>query len=38
MRNKLTQNSSEFDSDALKVAYVARLVAGDPRDFIRDGL
>jgi hypothetical protein len=38
MRNKLTQNSSEFDSEALKVAYAARLVAGEARDFIRDGL
>ena len=38
MRNKLTQNSSEFDNEALKVAYTARLVAGEARDFIRDGL
>jgi hypothetical protein len=38
MRNKLTQNSFEFDSEALKVAYAARLVAGEARDFIRDGL
>ncbi len=38
MRNKLMQNSSEFNSNALKVAYIARLVARDPRDFIRDRL
>jgi hypothetical protein len=38
MRNKLTQNSSEFDNEAIKVAYTARLVAGDARDFIRDRL
>jgi hypothetical protein len=38
MRNKLTQNSSEFDSEALKIAYTARLVSGDARDMIRDRL
>jgi hypothetical protein len=38
MRNKLTQNSSEFDSETLKIAYTARLVAGDARDLIRDRL
>ena len=38
MRNKLTQNSSEFDSEALKIAYTARLVGGDARDLIRDRL
>jgi hypothetical protein len=38
MRNKLTQNSSEFDGEPLKIAYTARLVAGDARDFIRDRL
>ncbi len=38
MQNKLTQNSSKFNSNALKVAYVAQLVARDPRDFIRDRL
>ena len=38
MRNKLTQNSSEFDSETLKIAYTARLVGGDARDMIRDRL
>ena len=38
MRNKLTQNSSEFDSETLKIAYTARLVGGDARDLIRDRL
>jgi hypothetical protein len=38
MRNKLTQNSSEFDSETLKIAYTARLVARDTRDLIRDRL
>ena len=38
MRNKLTQNSSEFDSEALKIAYTARLVSGDARDMIQDRL
>ena len=38
MRNKLTQNSSEFDSKALKIAYTARLVSRDARDMIRDWL
>jgi hypothetical protein len=38
MRNKLTQNSSEFDSETLKIAYTARLVAGSARDLIRDRL
>jgi hypothetical protein len=38
MRNKLTQNSYEFDSETLKIAYTARLVAGSARDLIRDRL
>jgi len=38
MRSKLTQNSSEFDSETLKIAYTARLVGGDARDLIRDRL
>ena len=38
MRNKLTQNSTEFDGEPLKIAYTARLVAGDARDLIRDRL
>ena len=38
MRNKLTQNSFEFDSETLKIAYTARLVGGDARDIIRDRL
>ena len=38
MRNKLTQNSSEFDGEPLKIAYTARLVAGRARDFIRTRL
>lgn len=38
MRNKLTQNSSEFDSENLRVAYTARLVSSPARDIIRDRL
>jgi hypothetical protein len=38
MRSKLTENSSEFDGETLKIAYTARLVAGDARDIIRDRL
>jgi hypothetical protein len=38
MRNKLTQNSYEFDGEPLKIAYTARLVSGEARDFIRDRL
>jgi hypothetical protein len=38
MRNKLTQNSLEFDSKTLKIAYITRLVARDARDLIRDQL
>jgi len=38
MRNKLTQNSTEFDGEPLKIAYTARLVTGDARDLIRDRL
>jgi hypothetical protein len=38
MRNKLTQNSSEFDGETLKIAYTARLVGGEARDLIRDRL
>jgi hypothetical protein len=34
IRNKLIQNSSEFDGEPLKIAYTVRLVAGDARNFI----
>ncbi len=36
MRNKLMQNSLEFDNKTLKIAYIARLVASSARDLIRD--
>ena len=38
MRNKLTQNSFEFNSKTLKIAYTTRLVGEDTRDIIRDRL
>jgi hypothetical protein len=38
MWNKLIQNSFKFDNDAFKVTYMARLVARDLKDFIRDRL
>ncbi len=38
MRNKLTQNSLEFNSEIFKIAYTAQLVASSARDLIRDRL
>jgi hypothetical protein len=38
MRNKLTQNSLEFDSKTFKIAYIAWLITRDARDLIRDRL
>jgi hypothetical protein len=34
MRNKLTQNSLEFNSKTFKIAYTTRLIAKDARDLI----
>jgi hypothetical protein len=38
MRNKLMQNSLEFNSETFKIAYITWLVAKDARDLIRDRL